>query len=162
MKYPLSIHSENKQFYGASRMLMMEKIKSAPVMYKKGMWKFIFETYIGLHLLGLPEERVGDLPGGHDGHVDHQQNAHHHEQLVVFYHLQHTTQTLGQTQTRISASWICDAARASFAAAVGVGPGGRPASRARLPQRRARIKSLTLSRLIFLCKCNIITMNGHT
>ena len=48
-----------------------------------------FNAHIRLELLYFPVERVREVPGGHDGDVDGQQDSDNQEQLGVFHHLQH-------------------------------------------------------------------------
>ena len=45
------------------------------------------ETHVRLELLDLPVEGVGQVPGGHDGDVDGEEDPHYQEQLRVLHHL---------------------------------------------------------------------------
>lgn len=53
-----------------------------------------FSTHIGLHLFYLPIKWIGHLPRCHDREIDSQQYPDDHEQLVIFYHLNHGTGSL--------------------------------------------------------------------
>jgi hypothetical protein len=44
-------------------------------------------TYIRPEVVGVSEEGVEDLPGGHDDYVDGEQDPHNQEQLGVLHHL---------------------------------------------------------------------------
>lgn len=47
----------------------------------------VHHTNISLHLFGIPVERIGDLPRGHEDQIDEKQYTHDHEELVIFDHL---------------------------------------------------------------------------
>lgn len=51
-------------------------------------------THIGLHLFYRSIKRIGHLPRRHDREIDSQQYPDDHEQLVIFYHLNHGTGSL--------------------------------------------------------------------
>ena len=46
-------------------------------------------TYIRSKVLGFPEERIEDLPGGHDDNIHGEEYTNHQEQLGVLHHLKH-------------------------------------------------------------------------
>ena len=52
------------------------------------------KTYIRPEVVGVPEEGVEDLPGGHDDYVDGEQDPHNQEQLGVLHHLRWKSQRI--------------------------------------------------------------------
>ena len=44
------------------------------------------KTYIRFQSLGISEEGINDLPGGHDDHVDGDKEPDHKIELVIFHH----------------------------------------------------------------------------
>ncbi len=65
----------------------------------------LLKTYIRPEVVGVSEEGVEDLPGGHDDYVDGEQDPHYQEQLGVLHHLDQEHQWARNEVNEASCGW---------------------------------------------------------